>query len=145
LAKILVLHGPNLNLLGVREPDLYGHDTLEQINHRLTEHGAAAGHQVRCFQSNAEHELVDAIQKAMADQVAYIIINPAGFTHTSVVLRDALLATGIPFIEIHMSNIHARESFRRNSYFTDIAKGVILGFGAQGYELAIQAACQSIK
>ncbi|MFC1664767.1 type II 3-dehydroquinate dehydratase [Pseudomonadota bacterium] len=145
MAKILVLHGPNLNLLGVREPDHYGQDTMEQINHRLVELGKAEDHQVSCLQSNAESELVEAIQKAMADQVAFIIINPAAFTHTSVALRDALLATGIPFIEVHLSNVHARESFRRHSYFSDIANGVISGLGAQGYELAMQAAGRSLK
>lgn len=145
MANILVLHGPNLNLLGVREPDHYGRDTLEQINHRLIELGKVEGHHIRCFQSNAESELVDAIQKAMAEQVVFIIINPAAFTHTSVALRDALLASDIPFIEVHLSNVQARESFRRHSYFSDIAKGVISGLGAQGYELAMQAACRALK
>lgn len=145
MAYILVLHGPNLNLLGVREPDHYGQDSLEQINHRLIDLGKNEGHRVHCLQSNAESELVDAIQKAMAERVDFIIINPAAYTHTSVALRDALLAAGTPFIEVHLSNVHARESFRRHSYFSDIAKGVISGLGAQGYELAMQVACRSLK
>ncbi|MDH3687876.1 MAG: type II 3-dehydroquinate dehydratase [Gammaproteobacteria bacterium] len=145
MANLLVLHGPNLNLLGDREPEHYGHHTLEQIDRRLNEVASGAGHALRCVQSNAEHELVDAIQKASRDKVDFIIINPAAFTHTSVALRDALAATGIPFIEVHLSNIHAREAFRGHSYFSDLAIGVISGFGAKGYELALQAALQRIE
>jgi len=145
MADILILNGPNLNLLGTREPDHYGRDTLESINARLTVQAKAGGVGIEFFQSNAEHELVARVQKAMQDKVAFIVINPAGFTHTSVALRDALAATGIPFIEVHLSNIHAREAFRKHSYFSDLARGVISGLGATGYELALQAAIQMIK
>ncbi|MDH5180682.1 MAG: type II 3-dehydroquinate dehydratase [Gammaproteobacteria bacterium] len=140
MANILVLHGPNLNLLGTREPQHYGADRLDDINQRLIRLGQDAGHQVECFQSNAEHELVNKVQAAPAAGVGFIVINPAAFTHTSVALRDALSAVSIPFIEIHLSNIHAREAFRRHSYFSDVAVGVICGLGAQGYALALQAA-----
>ena len=140
MAKFLVLHGPNLNLLGTREPEHYGADTLADIADRLTSQAAAAGHQLDSFQSNAEHDLVDKIQSARTDGTDFIIINPAAFTHTSVAIRDALSAIEVPFIEVHLSNIHARESFRKKSYFSDIAVGVICGLGAQGYELALQAA-----
>ena len=140
MAKILVLHGPNLNLLGEREPAHYGDTPLADIQHRLEAAGRAAGHEVVSFQSNAEHELVGRVQGAPAEGVGFLIINPAAFTHTSVALRDALLAVGIPFIEVHLSNVHARESFRQRSYFSDIALGVITGLGALGYELALQAA-----
>lgn len=139
MAKILVLNGPNLNLLGSREPEIYGAQTLEHITQRLTELAHDAGVALECVQSNAEHVLVDRIQAARAD-VDFIIINPAAFTHTSVALRDALAAVAIPFIELHLSNVHAREAFRRHSYLSDIALGVISGLGAQGYELALQAA-----
>jgi 3-dehydroquinate dehydratase II len=145
MAEILVLNGPNLNLLGSREPQHYGRDTLEGINARLAELAKAAGCGIGFFQSNAEHELITRVQQAMRDQVAFILINPAGFTHTSVALRDALAATGIPFIEVHLSNIHARESFRKHSYFSDLARGVISGLGAQGYELALAAAIRILK
>jgi 3-dehydroquinate dehydratase-2 len=145
MTDILVLNGPNLNLLGSREPDHYGRDTLESINTRLQSLAKAGGVSIEFFQSNAEHELVTRVQKAMQDKVAFIVINPAGFTHTSVALRDALAATGIPFIEVHLSNIHAREAFRKHSYFSDLARGVISGLGATGYELALQAAIQQIK
>jgi 3-dehydroquinate dehydratase-2 len=145
MAEILVLNGPNLNLLGTREPQHYGRDTLETINARLSEMAKAAGHTVDFLQSNAEHELVARVQQAMRDKVAMIVINPAAFTHTSVALRDALAASGIPFIEVHLSNIHAREEFRKHSYFSDLARGVISGLGAQGYELALAAAIQQIK
>ena len=140
MATILVLNGPNLNLLGTREPDHYGHDTLDSIAQRLSQVAQAAGHRIDLRQSNAEHELVDWIHQAKQDGVAFVIINPAAFTHTSIALRDALLATELPFIEVHLSNIHGRESFRSHSYFSDKAVGVILGLGAQGYELALQAA-----
>jgi 3-dehydroquinate dehydratase II len=140
MGQLLLLNGPNLNLLGTREPALYGGDTLASIEKRLTELAAKAKHTLVAFQSNAEHELIDRIQGAPADKVDFIIFNPGAFTHTSVAIRDALLAVKVPFIEIHLSNVHAREPFRRQSYFSDIAVGVIAGFGAQGYEFALQAA-----
>jgi 3-dehydroquinate dehydratase-2 len=140
MATILVLNGPNLNLLGTREPSHYGHDTLETIQQRLESQATAAGHQLDFRQSNAEHELVGWIHEAYGSGVAFIILNPAAFTHTSVALRDALLGTAIPFIEVHLSNVHAREPFRAHSYFSDKAVGVITGLGSQGYELALQAA-----
>lgn len=144
MATILVLNGPNLNLLGTREPDVYGHTDLNDIQTRLTEQAAKAGHQLESFQSNAEHALVDRIHAARDAGVAFIIFNPAAFTHTSVALRDALLGVAIPFIEVHLSNVHQREAFRQHSYFSDIAKGVITGLGAQGYELALQAAISQL-
>jgi 3-dehydroquinate dehydratase-2 len=140
MAKFLVVHGPNLNLLGTREPEHYGRASLDDINRRLQELAGGDGNELDCFQSNAEHLLIERIQAAPAQGVDVIIINPAGFTHTSVALRDALSAVGIPFIEVHLSNIHARESFRRHSYFSDIAMGIICGLGARGYELAYRAA-----
>jgi 3-dehydroquinate dehydratase-2 len=145
MAEILVLNGPNLNLLGAREPEHYGTTTLEAINQRLAKQAEAAGHRVSFFQSNAEHELVGRVQQAMKDGVAFILLNPAAFTHTSVALRDALAAAHIPFIEVHLSNVHARESFRKHSYFSDLAAGVISGLGAQGYELALTAAIERLK
>lgn len=144
MAKILVINGPNLNLLGDREPGYYGHTTLDEINQLLTSITKDAGHTLVHFQSNAEHELVERTQKAMKEHVDFIIINPAAFTHTSVALRDALSAARIPFIEVHLSNIHAREDFRRKSYFSDIAAGVISGLGPISYELALRAAIQLI-
>ena len=144
MANLLLLHGPNLNLLGSREPEHYGATTLEQINADLKTQAAMADHQLRTLQSNAEHELVDAVHQAVRDQVAFIIINPAAFTHTSVALRDALAAVAIPFIEIHLSNVHAREEFRQHSYFSDLAEGVISGLGAYGYTLALQAAIKRL-
>lgn len=140
MATILVLHGPNLNLLGTREPGIYGSDTLEVINQRLAEQCLAAGHHCLSLQSNAEYELIDRIHDARHEGVNFILFNPGAFTHTSVALRDALLATGIPFIEVHLSNVHAREPFRHKSYFSDIAQGVICGLGPIGYELALRAA-----
>ncbi|HEB99041.1 MAG TPA: type II 3-dehydroquinate dehydratase [Thiotrichales bacterium] len=140
MTKILVLNGPNLNLLGRREPDHYGVATLEDINRRLTELAERAGAGLMTFQSNAEHELVDHVHSAPQEGIDFIIINPAAFTHTSVALRDALLAVKIPFIEVHLSNVHAREAFRQHSYLSDVAVGVISGLGAIGYELALQAA-----
>lgn len=145
MSEILVLNGPNLNLLGTREPQHYGRDSLDGINARLTDAARAAGHDIRFFQSNAEHELITRVQAAMQEKVAFILINPAGFTHTSVALRDALAASGIPFIEVHLSNIHAREPFRKHSYFSDLARGVISGLGAHGYELALAAAIHILK
>jgi len=144
MTEILVLNGPNLNLLGSREPQHYGADTLDTINGRLEKQARDAGATIHFFQSNAEHELVSRVQKAMQDKVAFILINPAAFTHTSVALRDALAASGIPFIEVHLSNVHAREPFRKHSYFSDLARGVISGLGAQGYELALAAALQQL-
>ncbi len=138
--KILVLHGPNLNLLGQREPTHYGRSTLADINQQLTEIAQASGHLLVTFQSNAEHELLGQIQRARQEQVDFILINPAAFTHTSVALRDALLAVALPFIEVHLSNVYAREPFRHHSYFSDIAIGVISGLGGLGYHLALQAA-----
>ncbi len=144
MATILVLHGPNLNLLGVREPEVYGHETLADINDRLLQQAASQGHHLLHLQSNAEYELIERIHDARAEQVDFILINPAAFTHTSIALRDALLASGIPFIEIHLSNVFARESFRHHSYFSDIAQGVISGLGSTGYDLALQAALTRI-
>lgn len=142
MATILVLHGPNLNLLGDREPDVYGADTLADINQRLEQLAQERGHHLLCMQSNAEYELVERVQDARNEGVNFIVINPAAFTHTSVALRDALAAVQIPFIEIHLSNTHAREEFRHRSYFSDLAVGVICGLGAQGYELALLAAME---
>jgi len=145
MAEILVLNGPNLNLLGAREPEHYGRDTLESINTGLAARAKGAGVGIQFFQSNAEHELVSRVQQAMQERIDFILINPAAFTHTSVALRDALAASRIPFIEVHLSNVHAREDFRRHSYFSDLARGVISGLGAQGYDLALQAAIQLVK
>ncbi len=140
MAKLLVLHGPNLNLLGTREPGVYGHTTLVQIDQALLAQAQAAGHALENLQSNAEHVLVDRVQAARDDGTAFILINPAAFTHTSVALRDALAAVDLPFIEIHLSNPHAREPFRQHSYFSDKAVGVICGFGADSYRYAMDAA-----
>lgn len=141
MAKLLLLHGPNLNLLGTREPATYGHTTLADINAAAQEQARAAGHELLCYQSNHEGQLIDRIHAAAQDQTRIILFNPAAYTHTSIALRDALLATRIPFIELHLSNVHAREPFRQHSYFSDIALGVIGGFGAVSYKLAVQAAC----
>ena len=143
MAHLLVLNGPNLNLLGTREPAVYGHTTLADIEQRLRQ--LFSEHQLECFQSNSEAALIDRIQASPADGVQFIVINPGGLTHTSVVLRDALLGVAIPFIEVHLSNPHAREQFRRHSYLSDVAKGVIFGLGAIGYELAVQAALAVLK
>ena len=140
MARILLLNGPNLNLLGTREPSVYGTATLKDIENRATEVARAQGHELTALQSNAEHELIDKVHAAKRDQVAFIVINPGSFTHTSVGLRDAFLAVAIPFIEVHLSNIFAREKFRHHSYFSDIAVGCIFGLGPIGYELALQAA-----
>jgi 3-dehydroquinate dehydratase II len=140
MKKILVLHGPNLNLLGSREPDLYGRVTLEEINARLTEIAKKQGADLTCFQSNAEATLVERVQQTRADGTQFIIINPAAYTHTSVAIRDALAAVGLPFIEVHLSNVFAREAFRKESFFSDLAIGVISGLGASGYEFAVQYA-----
>lgn len=145
MAKLLVLHGPNLNLLGVREPDIYGRETLADINTQLAERAQATGHELAWYQSNAEHELIGRIHQARDEQIAAILINPGAFTHTSVALRDALAAVGIPFIELHMSNVHAREPFRRHSYLSDLAMGVICGFGSASYRLALDAALAKLE
>ncbi len=144
MASILVLHGPNLNLLGSREPGVYGSDTLADIDTALQQAAKAAGHHLQCLQSNAEYELIERIHQARPEGINFIIFNPAAFTHTSVALRDALLAVDIPFIEVHLSNVHQREAFRHHSYFSDIARGVICGLGPQGYLLALQAACSQL-
>lgn len=140
MSEILLLHGPNLNLLGTREPEIYGHETLDIINGRLLAEAEHAGVTLRCLQSNAEHELIEAVHSAKADGTKFIVINPAGFTHTSVALRDAFAGVAIPFIEVHLSNVHAREAFRQHSYFSDIAEGVICGLGSFGYDCALAAA-----
>ncbi len=141
MANLLLLNGPNLNLLGTREPELYGAETLADIERRCVALAQQLGpHSLACFQSNAEHALIERIHAARSEGVAFIIINPAAFTHTSVALRDALLGVGIPFIEVHLSNVFAREPFRHHSYLSDKAVGVISGLGAHGYELALQAA-----
>jgi 3-dehydroquinate dehydratase-2 len=142
MATLTVLNGPNLNLLGIREPGIYGNQTLADIKQHLEQKAAELTHQLNFHQNNAEHEIVELIHQAYQAHVDFIIINPAAFTHTSVAIRDALLATKIPFIEVHLSNVHAREPFRKHSYFSDIAKGVICGLGATGYELALLAAHQ---
>jgi 3-dehydroquinate dehydratase-2 len=144
MARVLLLNGPNLNLLGSREPGIYGAETLESIEKRAAEVAREVGHELVSFQSNAEHELIDRIHRAPADGVGFLILNPAAFTHTSVALRDAIAAVRLPFIEVHLSNTHAREPFRRHSYFSDIAVGVIAGFGAFGYELAVRAAARHL-
>ena len=146
MAKLLLLNGPNLNLLGAREPGIYGADTLTDIEQRCVALAQELGpHDLACFQSNAEHALIERIHAARLEGVAFIVINPAAFTHTSVALRDALAAVAIPFIEIHLSNTHAREEFRQHSYFSDLALGVICGLGAQGYELGLQAALRQLE
>lgn len=141
MSKVLVLHGPNLNLLGNREPEIYGADTLDSINQGLKAQAADLGLELEYHQSNAEHELIDILQKTQAD---FLLLNPAGLTHTSVALRDTILGVKIPFIEVHLSNPHAREPFRRHSYFSDIAKGIVCGFGAKSYDYALQAAHEFI-
>ena len=145
MATILVLHGPNLNLLGEREPEIYGRTTLNDINQQLQQLAKDKDHHLLCVQSNAEYELVERVQDARHEGVNFILINPAAFTHTSVALRDALAAVEIPFIEIHLSNVHAREEFRQHSYFSDLAQGVICGLGPQGYELGLQAALRHLE
>lgn len=142
---ILVLHGPNLNLLGTREPGVYGSTTLEEINARLVKLGGENGAIVNCYQSNAESALMERIHQARTDGTQFIVINPAAYTHTSVALRDALAAVAIPYIEVHLSNVHAREAFRKESYFSDLAIGVITGLGASGYEFAVRYALSHKK
>ncbi len=145
MPDLLVINGPNLNLLGSREPEHYGSETLDDINNRLVSQASEKNFSLESVQSNSEVELIEHIHQAKKDGVRYILINPAAFTHTSVALRDALSGVDIPFIEIHLSNIHAREKFREHSYFSDIASGVISGLGAHGYELALQAALQQLN
>jgi 3-dehydroquinate dehydratase-2 len=144
MAAILILHGPNLNLLGSREPEIYGAETLDEINHRLQSEADRAGATLACLQSNGEQELVEAIHQAQEDGTQFIIINPAAYTHTSVALRDALAAVAIPFIEVHISNVYAREPFRHHSYLSDIAEAVISGLGSFGYDCALAAVLQSL-
>jgi 3-dehydroquinate dehydratase-2 len=144
MARVLLLNGPNLNLLGTREPAVYGTDTLDAIEKRAAAVAKETGHELIAYQSNAEHELIERIQQARAAGVAFLIINPGALTHTSIALRDAVLGSGLPFIEVHLSNTHAREAFRRHSYFSDIAVGVITGLGAFGYEAAVRAAAQRL-
>jgi 3-dehydroquinate dehydratase-2 len=145
MARLLLLNGPNLNLLGTREPDVYGSDTLAAIEERARNTATGLGHELVTFQSNAEHELIDRVQTARANGIAFAVLNPGGLTHTSVALRDAFLGVKLPFIELHLSNTFAREKFRHHSYFSDIAVGCIVGLGALGYELAIQAAAARLK
>ncbi len=144
MATILVLNGPNLNLLGTREPEVYGATTLDQINQQLTTLALDAGHHLQTLQSNAEYEIIDRIHDAYKEGVNFILFNPGAFTHTSIAIRDAILGVGIPFIEIHLSNVHQREEFRRKSFFSDIAGGVICGLGSYGYELALMAAIRKL-
>ncbi|MFW2421545.1 MAG: type II 3-dehydroquinate dehydratase [Porticoccaceae bacterium] len=145
MATLLVLHGPNLNLLGKREPEIYGSVTLDEINQQLSATAQQAGHTLSAMQSNAEHELIDRIHAAQREGVDFILINPAAFTHTSVALRDALAGVNIPFIELHLSNVYAREEFRQHSFLSDIALGVISGFGAESYQLALAAALKQLN
>jgi len=142
--QILVLHGPNLNLLGTREPQVYGATTLEQLNTGLVNHAAARGASLSTFQSNHEGALIDRVHAARTDGTQFIIINPGAYTHTSVALRDAFAGVALPFIEVHLSNVHRREPFRHHSYFSDIAEGVIVGLGASGYRLALEAALEKL-
>lgn len=144
MARLLLLNGPNLNLLGTREPALYGSDSLAQIEARLLAKARGLGHELTAAQSNAEHELIARIHAAKGDQTAFVIINPGAFTHTSIALRDAFLATSVPFIEVHLSNVFAREEFRHRSFLSDIAAGCIIGLGPIGYELALDAACSRL-
>jgi 3-dehydroquinate dehydratase-2 len=145
LSHLLLINGPNLNLLGTREPGLYGHQTLADIERELGHEASRLGHRLDCFQSNHEGLLVDRIQQARADGIDFILLNPGAYTHSSIAMRDALLGVAIPFVEIHLSNVHARESFRKHSYFSDIAAGVIVGCGPLGYRLALQAADARLK
>ena len=144
MARILVLHGPNLNLLGTREPDTYGHTTLAQIDVELARIANASGHELVAIQSNAEHALIERVHAARDDGTAFMLVNPGAFTHTSIALRDAFAAVALPFVEVHLSNVHAREPFRRHSYFSDLAVGVVAGFGAQSYTLALEAALRRL-
>jgi 3-dehydroquinate dehydratase-2 len=143
--KVLVLHGPNLNLLGTREPRIYGREKLAEINRRLVEQGRRAGVEVACFQSNVEGELINRVQGAATEGVGFIVLNPAAYTHTSVALRDALAGVAIPFVEVHLSNVHAREPFRHRSFFSDLAVGTICGLGSRGYDFALEFALKAGK
>ena len=145
MASLLLINGPNLNLLGTREPGVYGDRSLPAIEDRLATLAGELGHELTSFQSNAEHEIVDRIQAAAGDGTGFIILNPGAFTHTSIAMRDALLAVAVPFVEVHLSNVFAREEFRHTSYFSDIARGCIFGLGAFGYELALQAASRHLS
>jgi len=145
MANLLLINGPNLNLLGSREPGVYGDTDLNSVEKRLSGVAAELGHELGSFQSNAEHELVDRIQQAATDRTEFILINPGAFTHTSIAMRDALLAVSIPFIEVHLSNVFAREDFRHSSFFSDIAAGCIIGLGTYGYEIALQAASRLVS
>ena len=145
MASLLLINGPNLNLLGSREPGVYGETNLADVEAKLESMANELGHQLQCFQSNAEHEIVDRVQHARIDEVDFILLNPGAFTHTSIAIRDALLAVSIPFIEVHLSNVFAREDFRHSSYFSDIAAGCLFGLGALGYELALQAASRQLS
>ncbi|MFB3101343.1 MAG: type II 3-dehydroquinate dehydratase [Gammaproteobacteria bacterium] len=145
MARILVLNGPNLNMLGLREPEVYGTTTLKEIDEKILLMAEAAGHKLETFQSNAEHEMIDRIHLAKTNKIDFIIINPGAFTHTSVAIRDAFLSVSIPFIEVHLSNVYAREEFRKHSYLSDIAVAVVSGMGAFGYEVALQAVEQLIR
>jgi 3-dehydroquinate dehydratase-2 len=145
MARVLLLNGPNLNLLGSREPELYGTDTLAIIEERLRRIAGESGHELAAFQSNAEHELIERIQAAPQTGIKFLIFNPGAFSHTSIALRDTLLGVRLPFIEVHLSNPHARESFRQHSYFSDIASGCIIGFGPLGYELAMRAVVRKLQ
>ncbi len=144
MARLLLLNGPNLNLLGSREPELYGADTLASVERRAGDVAAETGHELVAFQSNAEHLLIERVHQAAREAVAFLIVNPGAFTHTSIALRDAVLAVRLPFIEVHLTNIHAREPFRRQSYFSDIAVGCVVGLGAFGYEVAVRAAARHL-
>lgn len=144
MSDLLVVHGPNLNMLGRRQPDIYGTETLNDINQRLVAEAQRVGITLACFQSNHEGELIDAIQQASANGVRFVIINPGAYTHTSIAIRDALLGVALPFIEVHLSNVHAREAFRQHSYFSDIAQGVICGLGSFGYDCALAAAVNTL-
>lgn len=145
MASLLLINGPNLNLLGSREPGVYGMTALADVESRLAQLASARGHRLGCFQSNAEHEIVDRIQQAAADGTDFVLLNPGAFTHTSIAIRDAILAVNLPFIEVHLSNVFAREDFRHRSYFSDIAAGCIFGLGAYGYELALDAALHKLE
>jgi len=144
MARLLLLNGPNLNLLGTREPELYGADTLASVETRAAATATELGHELVAFQSNAEHLLIERVHQAARDGTAFLILNPGAFTHTSIALRDAVLAVRLPFIEVHLTNIHAREPFRRRSYFSDIAAGCIVGLGTFGYEVAVRAAARHL-
>ncbi len=144
MARLLLLNGPNLNLLGSREPELYGGDTLAAVESRAAAVAAEAGHELVAYQSNAEHLLIERVHEAAREGIAFLIVNPGAFTHTSIALRDAVLAVRLPFIEVHLTNIHAREPFRRHSYFSDIAAGCIVGLGTFGYEVAVRAAVRQL-